>query len=156
MCEIWRELGGLIPANIDVRLPAFDLRVRIPIPDEVPCHVDDSDDAVHAPGSGPMALHSSAYGDGREGFRILTRDRLIATVENLAAIVPDWHDLLEYRKNQGYGLELAWRRGTVLDWVTEETTVDGKPREWAVLSGIVLKQVSQPCARVKALYARRC
>jgi hypothetical protein len=124
MWELWRELGGTIPETLEVHVPALDVRVRIPIPDEVPA------DFVEALGRG-------------EGFKLLTRENLIGTVLSLAREQADWREMIAAVEHAGVAFELAWRTGTTLDWVREDTTVDGKARDWAVLCGSVVKEVSR-------------
>ena len=36
MWELWRELGGLIPETLEVHVPSFGLKVRIPVPESMP------------------------------------------------------------------------------------------------------------------------
>lgn len=42
---------------------------------------------------------------------------------------------------EGSSLQLAWRVDARLDWVWQTEDVTGKPRDWAVLYGLPLKQV---------------
>lgn len=77
-----------------------------------------------------------------EGFKLINRDNIVQTFTRLIASVPNWRDLMKSAQREGLNFELAWRRGTTLDWITEHTTVDGQARGWAVISGMILKSVS--------------
>lgn len=77
-----------------------------------------------------------------EGFKLINRDNIVSTFTKLIASVPNWKDLMKAAEKQGSTYELAWRRGTTLDWITEQTTVEGHARTWAVISGMILKSVS--------------
>ncbi len=56
--------------------------------------------------------------------------------------IPEWHDIMVMAQNRGLRLELAWRRGTELDWVFNEKTVEKEPRHWAVLCGTLSETTS--------------
>ncbi|CEH17484.1 Pleckstrin homology-like domain [Ceraceosorus bombacis] len=152
MWEIWRELGGLIPESLDVHIPALDGKVRIPVPDEVPCHSASSVQALELPGNGQLVMHSpGSVRSAGEGFKLISRNNLVRTTLGLVLKQSDWKDLVEVVFNMGLQFELAWRHGTTLDWITESTTVQGDARDWAVLSGSVLRQASQiPALELRA------
>lgn len=138
MWELWRELGGEIPRALDIHMPAIDVRVRVPIPEEVP------EEFTHEYASVGAALTLRG-----EGFKIMTKERLLSTVLGLAKGHPDWCNLIELATKQGIKFELAWRTGTTLDWVRESQTVSGEPRDWAVLCGQVVKEVSRSSASAR-------
>ncbi|KAJ1025908.1 hypothetical protein NDA16_002534 [Ustilago loliicola] len=150
MWELWRELGGLIPESLEVHVPSFGLKVKIPIPETMP--VERASSTVNTPGSqlsaekgGLFALSSIGKSqDGGEGFKLINRDNIIAMIWKLFCGIPQWHDLMELSRQRGLRLELAWRRGTELDWVINERTVENEPRHWAVLSGALLRDYKHP------------
>lgn len=149
MWELWRELGGLIPDSLEVHVPSFGLKVRIPVPESMPV---ERPDAAVTPASqlssekgGLLALDSIGQTqDGGEGFKLINRNNVIAMVWKLFSRIEQWRDLMALAQKRGLKLELAWRRGTELDWVINERTVENEPRHWAVLCGALLRDYKQP------------
>jgi hypothetical protein len=108
-----RALGGSVPSVVEVRCPALDVSLRL----DLPAHEN-------------WALVYAAF----------SRARVLAMCEDALRRVPDWQHLVDSAARDGEGgLELAWRRGTVLDWVAADTDVDGAPRGWAALWGLALR-----------------
>lgn len=150
MWELWRELGGLMPESLEVHVPSFGLKVRIPIPETMP--VERASSTMNTPGSqlstekgGLFALSSFGKSqDGGEGFKLMNRDNIIALTWKLFCSIPQWRELMKISRQRGIRLELAWRRGTELDWVINERTVENEPRHWAVLSGALLRDYKHP------------
>ena len=148
MWELWRELGGLIPETLEVHLPFAEVKIRIPIPEEMPVDYVDQDDPEqnsNRPGEGAMALTPIAESrQGGEGFKLINRANIIRMAWNMIHNVPEWREVIRHVEDRGLRLELAWRRGTELDWVINERTIENERRHWAVLSGSILKQVRNP------------
>ncbi|CCF50113.1 hypothetical protein NDA10_001989 [Ustilago hordei] len=150
MWELWRELGGLIPESLEIHVPSFGLKVKIPIPESMP--VERAQSTMNTPGSqlsaekgGLFALSSIGQSqEGGEGFKLINRDNVIAMTWKLFCGIPQWHDLMELSRQSGLRLELAWRRGTELDWVINERTVENEPCHWAVLCGALLRDYKHP------------
>ncbi|TKY85544.1 hypothetical protein EX895_005706 [Sporisorium graminicola] len=149
MWELWRELGGLIPESLEVHVPSFGLKVRIPIPENMPVERSES---ITTPASqlssekgGLLALSSIGKSqDGGEGFKLINRNNVISMIWKLFCRIEQWKDLMEQSQKRGLRLDLAWRRGTELDWVINERTVENEPRHWAVLSGALLRDYKRP------------
>ncbi|KAJ9474366.1 Sporulation-specific protein 71 [Pseudozyma hubeiensis] len=149
MWELWRELGGLIPETLEVHVPSFGLKVRIPVPESMPVERP-------SPGTTPASQLSSEKAgllalssvgqthDGGEGFKLINRNNVIAMVWKLFCRIQQWRELMSQFQERGARLELAWRRGTELDWVINERTVENEPRHWAVLCGALLRDFKQP------------
>ncbi|KAJ8080665.1 hypothetical protein PM082_017499 [Marasmius tenuissimus] len=114
--QLWRHLGGELPPTISVRNPRLDSKVNIDMP------------AV----------------DTTEAFKVFTRENVVALcMENLRS-VRDWKYIIERQVAEGGVLELAWRRETHLDWIWLDDDVDGRPRNWAVLCGLVMQDSTIP------------
>ncbi|TCD70536.1 hypothetical protein EIP91_002882 [Steccherinum ochraceum] len=117
--QLWRHMGGSLPPFIEVRLPAFDTRMKIDIP-----------------GGGEGNLNSA--------YTIFTRSNVLALCRR-ALRRTRHHDIYAQQVlAQGVSLELAWRIDTALDWVWQSEDVEGKTRDWAVLCGLALKQGHKP------------
>lgn len=149
MWELWRELGGLIPESLEVHVPSFGLKIKIPVPAAMPLkrptHEHMSPSHVSSEKGGLFALSSIAQSqDGGEGFKLINRDNIIAMTWKLFSSIEHWRDLVALSQKRGLRLELAWRRGTELDWVINETTVENEPRHWAVLCGALLRGEKHP------------
>lgn len=120
--EIWKELGGELPATLDVQVPAMSAVIRLPIP---------SGDSVGDEG----------------GRRSLTRAKVIEACVGALSDIPGYHDLLqqtEEQTGQKAELSLAWQTGGRLDWITQsqDYDTDHKKRSWSVLSGYSVMPVS--------------
>lgn len=116
--EVWRELGGELSDFFEVQVPALSTAVRLYLPEE-------------------------AVAGSTELSEAFSKTRVIqACLDSLQESV-DLSDLERQRNDEVLQLELAWRgEGAELDWVSDTTTIDGKPRDWAVLAGLALIQVS--------------
>ncbi|KAE8222626.1 hypothetical protein CF319_g4199 [Tilletia indica] len=145
MWEIWRELGGMIPPSIDVHVPTLDLHVRLPVPEEVPDH-EAAMLTERTSTTGALLLHSSLarkHGHaepGQEGYKLVNRQSVIGLVLQLVEAEPQLREMLDWLVAGGLQLELAWRRGTTLDWIIQDLTVEMEPRCWALLSGAMFKK----------------
>ncbi|CBQ69376.1 conserved hypothetical protein [Sporisorium reilianum SRZ2] len=149
MWELWRELGGLIPESLEVHVPSFGLKVRIPVPESMPVERPESTTTpasqLSSEKGGLLALSSiGKTHDGGEGFKLVNRNNVISMIWKLFCRIEQWKDIMEQAQNRGLRLELAWRRGTELDWVINERTVENEPRHWAVLSGALLRDYKHP------------
>ena len=58
--------------------------------------------------------------------------------------VEEYETLIGEALANGASLQLAWRVDARLDWVWQPEDVTGRYRDWAVLYGLSLRQVSQP------------
>lgn len=110
------QLGGRIPKTLEVKNPTLNATVSIDVPP-----ADDN--------------------DYERILKTLSRQNVIdLSIIGLSSL-PDWSSLIQLALLQGKRLELAWRIGTNLDWIWLETDIDEKVRNWAVLCGLVVKQV---------------
>lgn len=75
-------------------------------------------------------------------YRVFSRENAIALCRDSLRSVPDWKNLVEREILEGKSLELAWRVDTNLDWVWLDDDIEGDMRQWAVLCGLALKQVT--------------
>lgn len=55
---------------------------------------------------------------------------------------PDYDEVIGKVVREGGTLELAWRMDTRLDWVWQPYDLLGDKRDWAVLYGLAIKQVT--------------
>jgi len=143
MWEIWRELGGMIPPEINVHMPGLELHVRLPVPEEVPEHGADT-----ASTTGALLYHSNLarqHGHaeaGQEGYKLVNRQSVIGLVVQLVEAEPQLREMLDWLVSDGLQLELAWRRDNILDWIIQDLTVEQEPRCWALLSGGMFKKAA--------------
>ncbi|CAO1615418.1 unnamed protein product [Parajaminaea phylloscopi] len=145
MWDIWREIGGLIPSELEVHIPAYDIRVRFLVPEEMPCTEVDDSVQLTRPGEGELALLSRASrGSGREGYRTLTPHRLTMLMTKMIKDVPEWEEIMEVLLQRGVSLALAWCKGHTLDWIVYDRSLSGQGRDWAALVGTMLKESRQP------------
>ncbi len=120
--EIWRELGGELPDQLQVNVPDLESIIKLPIP---------SDDFV---GSSSTC-------------KIMTRKNILQACEEALLGMPHVRTLLEEARSatgSNLQLELAWQRGDQLDWISanDERTDEGRKRNWAVLEGFSVIAVS--------------
>lgn len=141
--DLWREVGGLIPDSLEVHIPVLDLRIKFPIPEEMPCVDADDYTQQKAPGEGELTLAANAR-EGGEGYKLINRSHLSRTMLRMLKGVPEWEEPLQIALRRGVHFELAWRRGLTLDWIIHDDTLDGQSRHWSVLCGSVLKEARQP------------
>ncbi|PWN19355.1 hypothetical protein BCV69DRAFT_313624 [Microstroma glucosiphilum] len=151
--DIWREVGGTIPEALEVHLPMLDFKIKFPIPDEMPCVDPDQDDEVLLNGSKALALRPPIEGDqararrlngGGEGFMMMSRHRIISQILNIMHQQHEWEQPLRTALERGLKFELAWRRGSSLDWIINDETLDGNARFWSVICGSILKEARKP------------
>ncbi|KAI0029172.1 hypothetical protein K488DRAFT_57005, partial [Vararia minispora EC-137] len=114
--RLWRRLGGQLPSYVEVRSPVMDVSLKVDIPS-----TDEDTDAA-----------------------IFSHDNLVKLCKRTLSSMPDWKYILETRLAEGAKLELAWRADTELDWVWWRDDIKGRPRDWAVLSGLALNQPGNP------------
>ena len=79
-----------------------------------------------------------------ETHETFTRRNLIKLCSDALRSIPDWGYVIQPRIDGGDSLELSWRLETILDWIWQDESVDGKDRHWAVLCGLALRQVGTP------------
>ncbi|KAL6303463.1 Pleckstrin homology domain-containing protein [Sparassis latifolia] len=113
--KLWRHLGGRLPPYVDIRCPAIDTHISIDIP-----HYDGADIAA--------------------AYTVFNKQNIISLCEHRLKTVHEYKTLIEDKLAEGARMEMAWRFETSLDWVWQLDDVQGKPREWAVLCGLALKQ----------------
>ncbi|EMD39935.1 hypothetical protein CERSUDRAFT_112180 [Gelatoporia subvermispora B] len=113
--NLWRHLGGQLPSALEIWSPTLDTRVEINIPNH------DTPSATAA-------------------YAVFNKDNLIKLCGKSLRSMQEYKSLIEDRLAEGATFELAWRHGTILDWVWQLDDVQGQSREWAVLSGLALKQ----------------
>jgi len=128
MWELWRELGGAIPQVLDVHIPAFSVRVRIPVPDEV--------EDIRSRDTNSIEIG--------EGFKIMTPKHVKEVVRQVIEVQPEWKQLCYMVEQTGMQFGLAWRSGPTLNWVKEDRTIDGQKRDWCVLVGSIVSEPQRP------------
>ncbi|GAA5971750.1 hypothetical protein JCM11641_001497 [Rhodosporidiobolus odoratus] len=118
MWELHLALGGAIPRMVEISVPGLGAKVRMPVP-----HVERED------------------GEGETWAPMKASEVVDRCIEQLGA-VREWSELVEDSKRQGAEFRLAWRRGSILDWIRED---DPATRDWAVFGGgIAFRQDNQP------------
>ena len=121
--EVWRDLGGELPARVDVTVPDLSTTVRLLLPTD--------EDMVGS----------------KRVCRELSPKNTLKTCWDMMEKAIDLQDLLSQRQDKGddLDLELAWKSvdGT-LDWVAHQTTVTGHARDWALLAGVAKTIVRGP------------
>ncbi|EGO23992.1 hypothetical protein SERLADRAFT_439300 [Serpula lacrymans var. lacrymans S7.9] len=113
--HLWRRLGGKLPAHFEIHCPNVDASIEIDIP--VADVVNDD-----------------------KTYILFHRQNIIDLCQESLSSFPEWKHLIGSKAMEETSLELAWRMGTEIDWVWHEEGIDGKPREWAVVCGLALKQ----------------
>ncbi|GAA5822154.1 hypothetical protein JCM11251_004875 [Rhodosporidiobolus azoricus] len=108
MWELYQWLGGRVPRTIEVSVPGLGAKVRLPVPQR-----------------------EREEGDGQTWAPVRATKITQMCVEQLSA-VPQWKEVVEDSKRQGAEFRLAWRRDSILDWITEESV---ETRDWAVIGG---------------------
>ena len=122
MWEIWKDLDGVLPETLDIGIPDLQTTIRLKRP------VEDS--------VGSMAT-----------CRALSRSKVLMTCLDGLRGLPRFDDLVhgvEREMGERPRLELAWQREGHLDWITkqDEGAEDGCRREWALLAGFSVLNVS--------------
>lgn len=107
--RLFRVLGGAVPTSLDISVPGLGAMIKIPIP-------------VDLPESRNVKVEKEEVLVG-EGYRMIkSRDVVKACLEQLSS-VPEFTQLLEQVEARGVECRLAWRRGRVLDWVSDDQYV---------------------------------
>lgn len=136
MWEIWKELDGELPVNIDVHIPLLRNTIRLQRPSE-----DSTGSSKTCRALSRSQILKDCYKALRKGDDF----------ERLAA---------ELKRGQGEPprMELAWHREGYLDWITRqnETTLDGEKRYWALLAGFAITSVSSLMSWSLTRGAERC
>jgi hypothetical protein len=117
MWDLWRELGNSLPEELDVAVDGTDLQLRFCVPEKV-------------------------EGIPGEGYKALTSQKVVDTALGVLDDAAQWSALMKVAREQRTQFELAWRRGCVLDWVCYDRDIEGRERDWAVLSGYPMRCVS--------------
>lgn len=124
--EIWRDSGGTLPPRLDVQIPQLGTSVRLAIP------------AEDEPGS-------------EATLQLLNTEAVIDTCWKMLEGVYD-HDKVGRDTDVG----LAWKtEDGKLDWLAFDTTVEGRPRDWAILAGLARQSTSLIGIGSGELQARR-
>ena len=116
------HLVGKLPNYVEIRCPSLDARIKIDVS-----------------GNGGI--------DITRAYAIFDRAKLLNLCENWLRNTQDYHEVVERELSKGARLEFAWCVGTYLDWVWQLEDVQEKPRQWALLYGLAMKQVNGPCHR---------
>lgn len=123
-CALIRHhLGGRLPQSVEIRCPTLDTRIKLDIP---------SIDGI----------------DIRRAYAIFDRANLLSLCERRLRNTQDYHEVMGRELSKGARLEFAWSFETYLDWVWQLEDVQEKPRQWAVLYGLAMKQVGEPFSRI--------
>lgn len=134
MFELWRELGGTLPENLEVKVPGLGVKIMIPVP-------EDLEEAKQIELFGHETLDATDPQYRGEGYKFLTPDRLTKTCLEMLQPVPDWKELLKMNQKFGVIFKLAWRRGELLDWIWCDKDGEGVHRDCSVMYGTAMKQV---------------
>ncbi|GAA5987003.1 hypothetical protein JCM10908_000988 [Rhodotorula pacifica] len=121
--RLYRTLGGRLPPLLEVRVPGLDAKLYFRIPRD---HDPDGDE-----------LYDRTEED--TGYRHLQADQVIEECIERLGTVSQWKDLVETAKRQGTSFRLAWRRGSILDWITDPPPGEASP-DWAVIGGFAFRQ----------------
>ncbi|KAF5389237.1 hypothetical protein D9757_003483 [Collybiopsis confluens] len=114
--RLWRFLSGILPPIVEIGVPRLDTKLKIDMPNI----------------------------DNIQTYKVFSKDNLIALSTQSLRAVSDWNFLVERQLAAGNTLQLCWRQGSYLDWIWLDDDVQGQPRDWAVLCGLALKQLSAP------------
>lgn len=123
--RLYRVLGGRLPPLLEVRVPGLDAKLYFRIPRD---HDPDGDE-----------LYDRS--DEDMGYRHLQPDDVIEKCIERLSTVTQWKELVETAQRQGTCFRLAWRRGSILDWITDPPPGEAAP-DWAVVGGFAFRQVS--------------
>lgn len=129
MWLLWRELGGSVPPHVFVYIPGISMRVRVPIPKLPDIHglSREYDVVLDVPSPTPT-----------EDYEEYMPAALLREARRLVKAVPQWASLAEDMRARGLSPTLAWRSGTIFNWVIHDYTPEGAPRYWNVLVGALL------------------
>lgn len=114
MWGIYKSLGGKGPSWLEVAVPGLGAKIRLKIPQEI----------------------AGVGEEGERKFELVTSQKVVEACVGELEKVRDWKDIVRECREEGVELQLAWRRGEVLDWVRK----DGEG-EWNVVGGWVMTQV---------------
>nr|XP_018262424.1 uncharacterized protein I303_05441 [Kwoniella dejecticola CBS 10117]OBR84582.1 hypothetical protein I303_05441 [Kwoniella dejecticola CBS 10117] len=138
--EIWRELNGELPDRFDIAIPSLSTSIRLfpNLPDP------DSEN----PNQNPYDMVGSA-----EQCKAFERNKVIDNCYNMlldsSLDIKDLRNQFESSRKPGargeqLNLQLAWKSADGnLDWIAYSDTVQGKRRDWNLLSGLARSQVSK-------------
>lgn len=129
MWLLWRELGGSVPPHVFVYIPGISMRVRVPIPKLPDIHglSREYDTVLDVPSPTPI-----------EDYEEYMPAALLREARRLVKAVPQWASLAEDMRARGLSPTLAWRSGTIYNWVLYDHTPEGAKRYWNVLVGALL------------------
>ncbi|KAH8918424.1 hypothetical protein BT69DRAFT_1225419 [Atractiella rhizophila] len=133
--QLFLELGGKIPETLELNISSLDITVRFPIPELAREGAADFDPDGQTVGQ--------MYG---KGLKFFTVQNLIDHSTRLLEGYSEFSNLVEERRKKGGVLALAWRRGQLLDWVSEEFDMEGKERINAVIGPAVM--LANPSKRI--------
>ena len=114
-----RHKDGRLPPFIEIKNPSVETRMRVDVPG-----FDTAD-------------ISAAY-------KVFQKENVVLLCQRYLQRAPEYRALLEHELAGGAKFELAWRLNSELDWVWQDTDVQGNARQWAVLCGLALKQGDKP------------
>lgn len=77
-----------------------------------------------------------------DDWKAFTRDYIINQCSRAMKDSFAWKTLMQLPISSGRKLELGWRSGNRLDWVWLRNSVEGQKRDWEVLYGLALQNVS--------------
>lgn len=112
-----RALGFELPKSIDIHIPILGARITFPLDDTITV-------------------------EGEPCLGSLVKEKIFTDCREALSAVPEYQSLIAHEIEKGAHLGLAWRRGMKLDWVWLENDVNDVKRDWWILFGLVMKQVS--------------
>ncbi|KIK69609.1 hypothetical protein GYMLUDRAFT_151680 [Collybiopsis luxurians FD-317 M1] len=114
--RLWRFRSGVLPPVVEIRVPRLDNKLKIEMPNV----------------------------DSIQTYKIFSNENLISLSMHSLRAVPDWKFVIERQLAAGNSLHLCWRDSSYIDWVWLHDDTEGRPRDWAVLCGLALKQSNAP------------
>uniref|UniRef100_A0A0W0EV81 PH domain-containing protein n=1 Tax=Moniliophthora roreri TaxID=221103 RepID=A0A0W0EV81_MONRR len=82
--------------------------------------------------------------DPERQYAVFTRKNVINLCIESLSHLRDFQYLIKRHRAEGRVFQLAWRKETHLDWIWLDEDVDGRPRDWAILCGLLLQESSVP------------
>ncbi|EEB92094.1 hypothetical protein MPER_09448, partial [Moniliophthora perniciosa FA553] len=116
--QLWRRIQPLnskLPPYVTIKNPRLDSKVNIELPT-----------------------------DPERQYAVFTRENVVNLCIESLSHLRDFQYLVERHRAEGRVFQLAWRRETHLDWIWLDEDVDGRPRDWAVLCGLLMQESSVP------------